>query len=265
MNPVLKENRFSQYANNVIVQEGECMTIKGTTIKICLLLLLITIAAAYTWKVSYESINPVSPGYFMIGGGIGGFILALIISFKPKTAPFLAPVYAVAEGLMLGCISAFYNQSANATTAEAAANTQAISNIISGAILLTIITTFVMLILYRSGAIKVNNRLHKTLRIALVSILVFYLIGIVFSLVGGRNGQFYNMFFGNGILAIVINFIIVGVAAFSLLQDFDLIDKGSKIGAPKYMEWYAAFGLMVTLVWLYLEILRLLSRISSRN
>ncbi|MBR4802627.1 MAG: Bax inhibitor-1/YccA family protein [Bacteroidales bacterium] len=266
MNPVLQEKKFAPAeGQTVIIEDSQAMTVKGCIVKTCLLLVLMLVAAAYTWKVTYESINPSSPMWYMIGGCIVGFILAMIISFSPKTAPYLSPIYAVAEGLMLGCISALYNQSANTATAEAAANTQAISNIISGAILLTVITAFVMLLLYRSGAVKVDNRFYRIMKVALVSIMVFYLMGIVVMLLGGTEGKFYSLFFGNSILAIVINIVIVAVAAFSLMMDFDLIVKGSQMGAPKYMEWYAAFGLIVTLVWLYLEILRLLARFSSRN
>ena len=111
------------------------------------------------------------------------------------------------------------------------------------------------------STIKVDGKFNRILKVALISVLVFYVIGIVVTLFGGRDGQFYQLFFGNSILAIVINVIIVGIAAFSLMQDFDLIVKGSQMGAPKYMEWYGAFALMVTIVWLYLEILRLLSKI----
>jgi len=267
MNPILQEKRFSPTGEQVIIQDGECMTVKGAIVKTALLLVLLLVAAAFSWTVTYNSINPSTPFYYLIGGVIGGFVLAMIITFKPRLAPYLSPVYAAAEGLALGCISAIYNQQAiaHAQATGAVADPNGISNIITGAILLTVITAFVMLLLYRTGTVKVDNRFNRIIKVALVSILVFYLIGIVVSLFGGSGGRFYNLFFGNSILAIAINVVIVAVAAFSLMQDFDLIVKGSEMGAPKYMEWYGAFGLMVTLVWLYLEILRLLSRIQSRN
>ena len=267
MNPILQEKRFSLPEGQVIVQDGQVMTIKGSIVKTALLLVLLLVAAAYSWTVTYNSINPSSPMWYLMGGVIVGFILAMVITFAPKTAPYLSPIYAVAEGFALGCISAVYNGYAieRAQARGVAADPNGISSLIAGAILLTVITTFVMLILYRTGAIKVDGKFNRILKVALISVLVFYVIGILVALFGGRDGQFYQLFFGNSILAIVINVIIVGVAAFSLMQDFDLIVKGSQMGAPKYMEWYAAFGLMVTLVWLYLEILRLLSRIQSRN
>lgn len=267
MNPILQEKKFSPAEGQIIIEEGECMTVKGSIVKTSLLLVLLLVAAAFAWKVTNDSINPSAPMYYLLGGVIGGFILAMIITFKPKTAPYLSSIYAAAEGLALGCISAVYNgyAIASAQAKGTAVDPNGISSLISGAILLTVITTFVMLLLYRTGAVKVNDKFNRIIKVALISILVFYVIGIVVSLFGGTNGQFYQLFFGNSILAIVINIIIVGVAAFSLMQDFDLIVKGSQMGAPKYMEWYAAFGLMVTLVWLYLEILRLLSRIQSRN
>ena len=267
MNPILQEKRFSLPEGQVIVQDGQVMTIKGSIVKTALLLVLLLVAAAYSWTVTYNSINPSSPMWYLMGGVIVGFILAMVITFAPKTAPYLSPIYAVAEGFALGCISAVYNGYAieRAQARGVAADPNGISSLIAGAILLTVITTFVMLILYRTGAIKVDGKFNRILKVALISVLVFYVIGIIVALFGGRDGQFYQLFFGNSILAIVINVIIVGIAAFSLMQDFDLIVKGSQMGAPKYMEWYAAFGLMVTLVWLYLEILRLLSRIQSRN
>ena len=267
MNPILQEKKFAPAQTQVVIEDGECMTVKGSVIKTGLLLVLLLLAAAFTWRYTNNAVNPSSALYYLIGGCIGGFILAMIITFKPKTAPYLSQLYAIAEGFVLGCISAVYNSYAieRAVANGTAVDPNGISGIITGAILLTVITTFVMLLVYRSGAVKVDNRFLEIMKVALISILVFYAIGIIVSLFGGTDGRFYNLFFGNSILAIVINIIIVGVAAFSLMQDFDLMVKGSQMGAPKYMEWYAAFGLMVTLIWLYLEILRLLSRIQSRN
>lgn len=269
MNPVFNDEilKRNSGAGNIsigrTVISEESMTVKGTIRKAFLLLVVLLAAAAYTWKVFYNSTNPASITTYLIGGGIAAFVLGLIISFKPKTARILAPFYAVGEGFLLGGISASLNDAF--ATRDAAGNIIANSNIVTSAVLITALTTLVMLFVYRSRIIKINGTFMKALSIALISILVFYLAGILVSLFGGANSGFMNLFFGNSLLAIGINAVIAVVAAFSLLSDFHFIETASENGAEKYMEWYGAFGLMVTLVWLYLEILRLLSRIQSRN
>ncbi len=247
-NPVLNDAIFRREAS---VSQSGVMTVKGTVTKALLLLVLVVAAGAYTWKMYYEAINPASITGWMWGGLIVGFISAMIISFKPKTAPFLAPVYAAAEGLVLGAVSAIYNN-AFAETAP---------NIVTNAVLLTLLCAFIMLTVYRSGIIKVNGTFMRVLSISLITILVFYLGGIILSLFGVDMSLLY----GNSPLSIGISCVIVGVAAFSLLADYKFIEDAAASGAPKQMEWYGAFGLMVTLVWLYLEILKLLGKINSRE
>ncbi len=247
-NPVLNDAIFRR---EVSASQSGVMTVKGTVTKALLLLILVVAAGAYTWKMYYEAINPASITGWMWGGLIVGFISAMIISFKPKTAPFLAPIYAASEGLVLGAVSAIYNN-AFAETAP---------NIITNAVLLTLLCAFIMLTVYRSGMIKVNGTFMRVLSISLITILVFYLGGIILSLFGVDMSLLY----GNSPLSIGISCVIVGVAAFSLLAYYKFIEDAAASGAPKQMEWYGAFGLMVTLVWLYMEILKLLGKISSRE
>ncbi len=249
-NPVLNNSIFRKGSTAAYGASGT-MTIKGTLAKSILLLMMIVAAGAYTWKVYYESIDPMSIRGWMMGGVFVGFILAMIISFKPKAAPILAPIYAAAEGLALGGVSAIYNNA----FAEVA------PNIVSNAVLLTLICAFVMLSIYRSGLVKVNGTFMKVLTIALISIMIFYIGSFIISLFGVDMSILHN----SSPLSIGISCVITVVAAFCLLSDFHFIEQASAAGAPKYMEWYGAFGLMVTLVWLYLEILKLLAKFSSRE
>lgn len=246
-NPVLSENIFRNTAHT---GKG-VMTIGGTATKTLLLLLLVVAGAAYTWKIFYDSANPAAVQGWMIGGAIVGFILAMIISFKPKAAPALAPIYAAAEGLFLGGISAMFNN-AFAETAP---------NIVINSVSLTLLTAFIMFTVYRSGLIKVNGTFMKIMTIALITIMVFYLGSWILSMFGVNMSILHD----SSPLSIGISIVIVGVAAFSLLMDYNFIEKSAAMGAPKYMEWYGAFGLIVTLVWLYLEILKLLAKFAGNR
>ena len=244
-NPVLSEKIFSKESTGQGV-----MTVGGTATKALILLGLVFAAGAYTWKMFNEAINPASVNTWMFVGLIGGFITALIISFSPKSAPYLSPIYAVLEGLFLGAVSAAYN-SAFAETAP---------NIVINAILLTFLAAALMFTVFRSGLIKVNSRFVKIIMIAISTVLVYYIILMILRLFGVS----VPMLTGSSPLSIGISVVIVFVAAFSLLLDYNFIETASANGAPKYMEWYGAFGLMVTIVWLYLEILKLLGKIARR-
>lgn len=248
-NPVLSEKIFRRSA----LTEGESgiMTVKGTATKALLLLAMVIAGAAYTWKVFYESIDPGSVTPWMWGGLLGGFVLAMIISFAPKTAPFLSPIYALLEGLFLGAISAMYNNAFAATA----------PNIISNAVIITLLCSLIMFTVYRFGWIKVNGTFMKVMTISLITILVFYIGSMLLSLFGVN----LTLLHGSTSLSIGISIVIVAVAVFSLLMDYNFIEQAAAAGAPKYMEWYGAFGLMVTLVWLYLEILKLLAKTANRN
>lgn len=247
-NPVLNNTIFRREA---AASYDGAMTVKGTLTKALLLLILVVAAGAYTWKLFYEAVNPATVTPWMWGGLIVGFISAMVISFKPKTAPFLAPVYAAAEGMVLGAISALYN-SAFAETAP---------NIVINAVMLTLLCAFIMLTVYRTGIIKVNGTFMRVLSVSMITIMVFYFGSFLLSMFGVNM----TMLQGSTPLSIGISIVIVGVAAFSLLADYKFIEDASAAGAPKQMEWYGAFGIMVTLVWLYLEILKLLGKMNSRE
>jgi uncharacterized YccA/Bax inhibitor family protein len=247
-NPVLTEKIFRDAS---VSESSGVMTVRGTAVKSLVLVLMVLAGASYTWKVFYEAINPASVNPWMWGGVIGGFITAIIISFKPKLAQYLAPLYAVLQGLFLGAISAMFNQA----FAESA------PGIVMNATLLTIITAMVMLLVYRSRIIKVDGKFARIMVIAVGAIAFYYFISIILSLFGVNLTLLHN----SGPLSIGISIVIILVAAFSLLLDFNFIEKASQAGAPKYMEWYGAFGLMVTLIWLYLEMLKLLAKFAGNR
>jgi uncharacterized YccA/Bax inhibitor family protein len=248
-NPVLSEKIFK--TNQATSASTGTMTVKGTATKSLVLILMILAGAMYTWKIAYEAINPASLQPWMWGGVIGGFVVAMIISFKPIWAQYLAPIYAVLEGLFLGAISAVFSQ-AFATTAP---------GIVMNATLLTILTAVVMLIIYRTNLIKVDGKFVRIMTIAIGAIALYYIVSMVLSLFGVNLTMLHN----SGPLSIGISLVIIGVAAFSLLMDYEFIVRASESGAPKYMEWYGAFGLMVTLVWLYLEILKILAKFAGNR
>ncbi|MCI1779833.1 MAG: Bax inhibitor-1/YccA family protein [Bacteroidales bacterium] len=247
-NPILRDKSFAQ--SGTTIDFTQAMTIKGTVRKALLLLFMIIAAASYTWKIYYDATNPASITGWMYGGLIVAFVLAMIISFKPRTAPVLSPFYAAGEGFALGGISAMFNQAFAATA----------PNIVVNTVILTMLCALIMLTVYRKRIVRVTGRFTRIMMLALFSIMAFYLVDLILGLFGVNIG----FFAGNSLFSILISFAIVVVAAFSLLMDYDFIVKASEQGYPKYMEWYGAFGLMVTLVWLYIEILNLLGKV-SRN
>ena len=220
------------------------MTVQGTINKIALLFLLTLAGAFFAW-------NKFAAGASVTGlmaiGGIGGFVVALVTMFNKKYSGVLAPIYAVLEGLFLGAISAFF-----AATYD---------GIVMRAVMLTMAVLFTMLFLYKSGTIKVTQKFRAGVVAATVGIAVAYFFSFILSLFGMNMSFMY----GGGTMGIIISLVIVGVAALNLVLDFDFIENGAKAGLPKYFEWYGAFGLMVTLIWLYLEILRLLAMLTGRD
>lgn len=222
------------------------MTINGTINKIGLMLLLVIGAAAYTWKIVMGE-NPGSAGTLAIVGAIGGFIMAMITVFRPQSSAITAPIYAILEGLFLGAISAVINARYPGVAFQA--------------VLLTIGTLFTMLFLYRSGYIRATPKFRRGVMMATGAVFFAYLISWIMGMFGMSVGFMHS----NGPLGILINLVIIVIAALNLIMDFDFIEKGSQMGAPRYMEWYGAFGLMVTLIWLYIEFLRLLSRFAGRD
>jgi len=222
------------------------MTINGTINKTGLMLLLVIAAAAYTWNMVMGA-DPGRAGTLAMTGAIGGFIMALVTIFRPQSSAITAPIYAILEGLFLGAISAIINAQYPGVAFQA--------------VLLTIGTLFTMLFLYRSGRIRATPRFRRGVMMATGAVFFAYLVSWIMALLGMPVGFMHSA----GPMGILINLVIIVIAALNLIMDFDFIERGSQMGAPKFMEWYGAFGLMVTLIWLYLEFLRLLSRFASRS
>lgn len=250
-NPVLKEKAFSRD----YTMQSEVMTVNGTMNKTALLLLLVVASAVFTWNKFFDAIaiNPEAGMSAVVPwlaiGGIGGFIAALVTVFRPQSSGFSAPIYAILEGLFLGGISAIFE------------SMYPQDGIVMRAVILTFAVFFAMLFLYRSGIIKVTQKLRMGIVAATGGIALVYLA----SFIGGMFGMEFSFLHGNSNLSIGISLFVIAIAALNLVLDFSFIENASAQGAPKYMEWYGAFGLMVTLVWLYLEILRLLSKLASRD
>ncbi|MEE2960292.1 MAG: Bax inhibitor-1/YccA family protein [Myxococcota bacterium] len=250
-NPTLNDNIFSDAMARGGAQSDR-MTLSGTINKTGLLLLMTVISAGYSWSISFVPGNfgeaaTFQPSVLGIGGSIAGFVFALVTIFKKTAAPITAPLYAICEGLFLGVVSAGFETK--------------FPGIVFQAILGTFGTLFALLGAYRSGLIKATENFRLGVVAATGGIFFVYLISFVL----GFFGMSVPGIHGSGLLGIGFSVVVVGVAALNLVLDFDFIENGAEAGAPKYMEWYGAFGLLVTLVWLYLEILRLLSKLSSRD
>jgi uncharacterized YccA/Bax inhibitor family protein len=243
-NPALADNTFTGFGR---IAREEQMTIQGTANKALLLLLCVLLTAAWTWNIFYRSMNPQTVMPLMLVGAIGGFIFALITIFKMTWAPMTAPIYALLEGLVIGGASSL---------AEAQ-----FPGIVIQAVGLTFGTCLALLLAYKSRLIRATENFKLGVVAATGGIALFYLLTMVLGFFGVRLSFFYD----SGPLGIAISVIIVIVAALNLVLDFDFIEQGAAAGAPRFMEWYAAFGLMVTLIWLYLEILRLLMKLRSRD
>ncbi len=235
-NPVLSNKTFS----NTILSDNK-MTIEGTVNKTALCLLLLVGTGYFT----FDMISPI----LLIGCGIGGFILAIVTVFKKEWASITVPLYAVMEGAMLGGISYIYNS--------------LYDGIITNAILLTIGILVSLLIAYRSGIIKATENFKLGIFAATGGIAIVYFINFIMSFFGSGIG--IVSINNSSALSIGFSFVVVIIASLNLVLDFDFIEEGAEKGAPKYMEWYGAFGLLVTLIWLYLEILRLLAKLNSRK
>ena len=235
-NPVLSKSTFINTGSI-----SEKMTINGTVNKTAISLLLLV----GTGYITFTSINPV----ILIGCGIGGFIVAIITVFKKEWAPITVPIYAILEGGALGGISFMYNS--------------LYDGIVTNAIFLTIGILLSLLTAYRSGYIKPTENFKLGIFAATGGIAIVYLINFVMGFFGSSMGimQIDNA----SPMSIGFSLVVVIIAALNLVLDFDFIEEGAEKGAPKYMEWYGAFGLLVTLIWLYLEILRLLAKLNSRR
>jgi uncharacterized YccA/Bax inhibitor family protein len=249
-NPALGENTFrdlsgAQYGG--VIDETTHMTLNGTVNKTGILLVCALATAAFTWHSFLQSRDPADVMPSMLIGGIGGLIFAMVTIFKKEWSPVTAPIYALLEGLVLGGLSALLELRFPGIAMQAVA--------------LTFGTLFVLLLAYRSGLIQVTQKFRLGVIAATGGIFVFYMLEMLL----GFFGIQFTSINGSGFIGIGFSLIVVAVAALNLVLDFDFIEQGVHYGAPKYMEWYGAFGIMVTLVWLYIEILNLLSKMRSRN
>lgn len=235
-NPVLSNSTFNS-ADNTTKQ----MTIEGTVNKTAISLFLLV----GTGYLSFEAMSPI----MLISCGVGGFIVALVTIFKKKWAPITVPIYAILEGGLLGGISFMYSKMYD--------------GIVLNAICLTIGILLSLLMAYRSGLIKPSENFKLGIAAATGGIAIVYLINFAMGFFG--SGMGVMSINNSSMMSIGFSLVVIVIAALNLVLDFDFIEEGAEKGAPKYMEWYGAFGLLVTLIWLYLEILRLLAKLNSRK
>jgi len=247
-NPMLKE---STYEGTIFqgLSTGQEMTLKGTVNKFGFLFILMLCSTIFSWGQFYQGVNPMP---FMMIGVFGGLVLALIMGFKKQWSPYIAPAYALLEGLFVGSVSAYYD----------AAYKTSYPGLVAQAVALTLLVAFVMFLLYRYRIIKVTNKFKTVMVVAVSCLMLFYLAKwIYFAITGSSFATFTN---ASTPLGIGFSVVVVCLAALFLLIDFDMIEKGVEHKLPKYMEWFSAVGLLITLVWLYFELLRLLSKLTSR-
>lgn len=248
-NPALNQNTFLDVGSGQVVSRdaSQVMTLNGTVNKTGFLLLLAVATAAYTWSL-FDPMNPGAVMPWMLVGGIGGFIVAIVTVFKKTWAPVTAPMYALLEGLFLGGISAFFEAR--------------FPGIVMQAVMLTLGVLAALLLAYKSGLIRATENFKLGVVAATGGIALLYLVNMGMRLFGFEGMGFIHE---SSLMGIAFSAFVVVIAALNLVLDFDFIESGAEAGAPKYMEWYGAFGLVVTLVWLYLEILRLLAKLQSRD
>lgn len=249
-NPALGENTFRDLSGGgygSLIDAANRMTLNGTINRTGILLLCCVATAAWVWHLFLPERNFAAVGPLMMLGVFGGLIVAMVTIFKKEWCGYTAPIYALLEGLVLGGLSAMVDLR--------------FPGIAMQAVGLTFGTLFVMLFLYRSRIIAVTQKFRMGVVAATGGIMVFYLLEMVLGFFGFQ----FTSVNGSGMIGIGFSLIVVGIAALNLVLDFDFIERGVQAGAPKYMEWYGAFGIMVTLVWLYIEILNLLSKMQRRN
>ncbi|WP_159023605.1 Bax inhibitor-1/YccA family protein [Formosa sp. L2A11] len=246
-NPALSTEVFTKARVKSSAHLEDVMTINGTVNKTAFLGLVVLLTAYITWDLYQKSLDIALIKPYLLVGTVGALIVAVIIIFKTKTAPYLAPVYCALQGLALGGLSALMEEQ--------------FPGIVLEAIVLTFGILFSLLLIYRLGIIKATENFKLIIVSATAGIGLYYLASIIGSFMG------FNLPFihDNSIGSIVFSLFIVIIASLNLVIDFDFIEKGAEAKVPKYMEWYAAFGLMVTIIWLYIELLRLLGKSKSRN
>ena len=245
-NPALGDNTFTGLGR---VRAEAAMTIQGTANKALVLLLCVLVTASWTWSRCYAGgvLDPQAVTPWVVVGAIAGFIVALVTIFKQTWAPVTAPLYALLEGLVIGGVSALFEAQ--------------FPGIVMQAVALTFGTCLALLLAYKSRLIRATENFKLGVVAATGGIALFYLITLIL----GWFGIGMTIIYGNSWFSIGFSLFVVVIAALNLVLDFDFIEAGAAQGAPKYMEWYGAFGLMVTLIWLYLEMLRLLAKLRSRD
>lgn len=248
-NPTLTEETFDRFAQAGHFEGArDVMTVEGTANKTGILLLLAVLTASFTWNQIQT--NPESAMIWTLGGGFAGFIVALIAIFRPQSSPITAPMYALLKGLFLGGFSAIVQSMV-----------PKFPGLVPTAVGLTLGVMAAVLIAYRTGLVRATPKFVTGIIAATFGVLLFYLVLMVARMVGAEVGYFM---WQPSLLSIGVSLVIVAIAALNLVLDFDLIEDGAARQAPKFMEWYGAFSLMVTLVWLYMEILKLLAKLNRR-
>jgi uncharacterized YccA/Bax inhibitor family protein len=240
-NPVLTANTFT--SEGFVVQE-ETMTIQGTVNKTGITLLITLATAFFVWQRFFAGLSTQG---LMLAGVIGGLVVALITVFKKSAAPITTPLYGALEGLALGGISSSFEMQ--------------YPGIVLNAVGLTFGVLFALLIAYKSKLIQATQNFRLGLVAATGGIFILYMVNMIMGFFGARMAFIHE----GGLWGILFSLFVVGIAAFNLVLDFDFIERGAEQGAPKYMEWFGAFGLVVTLIWLYVEILRLLAKLQDRR
>ncbi|MBI4309656.1 MAG: Bax inhibitor-1/YccA family protein [Candidatus Omnitrophica bacterium] len=244
-NPTLNNKVFTEAR---VYGSGQTMTVQGTVNKTLILFAVLGITAMWTWSKAFDPASAGILGVLFFGGMIGGLILAIASSFKPSWTPVSAPLYAACQGLFLGVLSAYFETR--------------YPGIVMQAVGLTFAVMFAMLMGYKAGWLQATPGLRKGLMIGMGGLMLFYVVVWIASFFGIHPPAFIN---GGGPLGIAFSLVVVGLASLALVLDFDFIENAARQGVEKYMEWYGGFSLMVTLVWLYVELLRLLSKMNSRN
>lgn len=246
-NPILNKKTFGDART---IDSANVMTINGTINKVIISILLVFIGAMYVWNIAasfpVEGMRSAVQPY-MYGGMIGGLVTFFIVMFAPSIRMITVPIYALLEGLFLGGLSAFFEVM--------------FPGIVIQAVGLTFFVLFAMLFAYRTGMIKVTKKFAAGVFAATAGIFLLYLVSWILSIFGVNLG----ILGGTSMISLGITAFIAVIAALNLVLDFEMIVQGAKAKAPKSMEWYGAFGLLVTLVWLYITLLRLLAIIASRD
>ncbi len=236
-NPALSKSAMARLRS---LEASKTATVGGTISKIVLLLAILTGGAVVGWRMAMNS--PETVGVLLIASIVGASIAALVTIFVPRVAAFTSPIYALLEGVLLGAISMWMDE--------------AYGGIVLQAIVLTLGVLASTLFLYSTGMVRVTEKMRSIILIATLGIALYYVINLVFTFFGSSLPLIYD----SGTGGIIFSLIVVGIASLNLLLDYDFIDRAAKGNLPKQFEWYGAFSLLVTLVWLYIEILRLLGK-----